>query len=95
MKSLENAENLFGHLNGSIVKRIKNYINNPNTDTWDDIFSLIINKNFTTIWEAVLDINPSFCKEGREYDSNDNIVSDWEEIPSHMEVLRAIREATN
>lgn len=95
MKTLKQAENLYGKLSDSIVDRILNYIENPNFDNWDDIQSLIINRNFTTIWQAVLELDPSFTTQGRSYDIDDNIIQEWEEIPEPFTVLRAIQNSIN
>lgn len=94
MKSLENAENLCGNLKKENQDRIKKFIVDPTYDTWDDIFSIIINKHFTTIWEAVLELKPSFPSKGRVYDEQDNILKEWSEIPTPLEVLQAIKNAT-
>jgi len=94
MKTLENAECLYGNLDKENQDRIKRFIENPTYDTWDDIFSIIINKRFTTIWGAVAEIKPSFTLEEGLHDEKDNILGEWREIPTPLEVLQAIKNAT-
>lgn len=94
MKTLENAECLYGNLNKENQGRIKRFIENPTYDTWDDIFSIIVNKRFTTIWGAVAEIKPSFALEENLRDGQDNLLAEWREIPTPLEVLQAIKNAT-
>lgn len=93
MKTLDNMKNMFGKVNQDIKNKVIDYVNNPTVDKWDDIAHIIIDTNFKTIWQAVLEINPSFTKSGRVYDENDNIIKEWPEIPSPFEVIRAIKES--
>lgn len=93
MKTLENAECLYGNLNKENQGRIKRFIENPTYDTWDDIFSIIVNKQFTTIWSAIIELKPSFPLEERVYDEQNNLLAEWREIPTPLEVLQAIKNA--
>lgn len=92
MKTLDNMKNMFGKMNQNIKNKVIDYVNNPTVDKWDDIAHIIIDTNFKTIWQAVLEINPNFTKNGRVYDENGNIIKEWSEIPSPFEVIRAIKE---
>jgi hypothetical protein len=92
---LENSTNIFGKLSPNIVMRIKEYIKNPTVDGWDDIQTIIIRgKDFFTIWQAVIQFDPTFPQTGRTTDEDENIIKEWERIPTEFEVLRAIQMAT-
>lgn len=95
MKSLNNAVNAFGDKIGKeYVDKIKTFCDNPTYDSWDDIKGIIIKSNFKSIWQAVIDIDSTFPRYGREIDDNNNIIKEWERIPTPMQVLRAIKECT-
>lgn len=94
MKTLEKTENLYGELRKESANRIKAYVTAPTTDKWDDISSVIVNSKMTTIWQAVLDIDSSFPKQGRVYNEKDEVIQEWKEIPTPLQVLSAIKEAT-
>lgn len=94
MKSLEKCENLFGKISPQIQKRIKNYIKKPTFDNWDDIQCIIIGSNMKTIWQAVIEIDPTFPRSGRRTDLDGNVIKEWECIPEPLIVLQAIKQAT-
>jgi len=95
MKILKNCENMFGKISPQIEKRIKNYINNPNCDNWDDIQGIIIKpESMTTIWQAMIKTDSTFPKSGRAEDFEGNVIKEWEQIPTPLELLRAIKEVT-
>lgn len=92
MKTLDNCTNMFGKISPAIQKRIKNYIKNPSTETWEDIFCIIINgEKLTTIWQAVLAEDPSFPRTGRSKDLKGNTIKDWPRIPDTFLLLKAIK----
>jgi hypothetical protein len=92
MKALENCCNLFGKLDSKIEKRIKNYLDDPTFDTWDDICGIIIDSHFNTIWNAIIKLDPTFPREGRTDNIEGNIIKEWERIPTPLQVLQAIKE---
>lgn len=96
MKTLENCENMFGKISPQYQRTIKNYITEPTFDNWDEIQCIIINPKgqMKTIWNAVIDIDPTFPRRGRAKDMDGNIIREWERIPEPFTVLQAIREAT-
>ena len=89
---LANCDNVFGKLPPAVVTKIKRYLDNPTTDGWSDISTIVIGgKDFTTIRDAVMVFDDTFPKTGLVTDSNNNVIKDWERIPSAFELLRAIQ----
>jgi predicted nucleotidyltransferase len=91
--ALDKARNMFGPLSPEIRKRILNFLQNPTTDSWDDIQSIIIS-GFGTIWQAMIQIDPSFPRSGRRTDQAGNVVQDWERIPTPEQVLLVLQKNT-
>lgn len=91
--ALDKARNMFGPLSPEIRKRILNFLQNPTTDSWDDIQSIIIS-GFGTIWQAMIQIDPSFPRSGRRTDQAGNVVQDWERIPTPEQVLQVLQKNT-
>lgn len=94
---LDNCNNLYGSLDKDLSSKIKNYISQPynTSDEWNDIAHIIIDAcdhTFTTIWQALIMLEPSFPQSGRSYDENGKIVKDWLRIPCGFDVARAIHE---
>lgn len=96
MRTLNRCENMFGKISPQIENRIKNYINNPTFDNWHDIQCIIVNPagKMTTIWNAVIEIDPTFPRRGRAEDYDGNVIREWERIPEPLLVLQAIRYVT-
>jgi hypothetical protein len=83
--ALEFTTNIFGKLKPEIKERLQKVIDTPTQETWDDTFSIILNtdKGITTLWQAVLKVDPSFCKsKGSE--------CKWDKIPSREVIIEAI-----
>lgn len=86
--ALEFATNLNGKLSAEIKARLQAVIDTPNQITWNDTFSLILNHRgrVSTLWQAVLAVNPSFtrrkcCEE------------EWQQIPTQETIIKAINHA--
>lgn len=89
---LRQAKNIFGGFNPDCRERIEEYVNNQNTETWDNCCHIIIGgKSFLTIWQAVCDLDPSFPRRGRSEDFNGKMADEWKQIPSIELFERAIR----
>lgn len=91
---LDECTNLFGSFKNrpDIKKRIKNYIDNPTVDNWEDIHSIIIDaQSFKTIWNAMIDYDPTFPRTGRCTDEKGNVLKEWSRIPTPFEVMKAIQ----
>lgn len=91
-KSLLEIENIFGVFPLESAKRIQAYIDNPTVERWDDISGIIITGGFTTVWQAILEQDPTFPRSGRTTDITGKVVSEWARIPEPLEVLRAIKK---
>lgn len=86
--ALEFASNINGKLSPEIKARLQAVIDQPNQLSWNDTFSFILNHRgkVSTLWQAVLAVNPSFtrskcCEE------------EWQQIPSQETIIKAINHA--
>ena len=101
---LNAASNMFGPLSGEVRERLMALINDPSEETWDDAYSIILNRDvWLTLWQAVIAVDPSFARSGPvtrwvEDDSglggHSEPVSGWSQIPSAETILQAISYAT-
>lgn len=90
--SLGLSSNMFGRLKEPIKNRIRNYLKNPTYIGWNDIHSILITPN-KTIWQAVIDIDPTFPRRGISTDAKGKVIREWERIPSALFVKKAIEKA--
>jgi hypothetical protein len=90
MKTLDNCSNFLGPIGEDIKQRIVTYFRKPTAENWDDIQSILISRG-TTIWQAVIGVDPSFPKTGRRYTPDGTLIREWEKVPSPQAVLMAIR----
>lgn len=90
--SIEFAFNMFGSLDWPLKSALYNYLEFPTEEHWNEIYSTIISPRgkMTTIWQAVLEIDPTFPKRA-SHDEHDNV--QWEKIPSPIVVRKAIQNA--
>lgn len=99
IEELDNCTNMFGKkINADTRARIMNFLDKPNTDTWDEIQSIIISWStgrVSTIWQFVLEVDPSFCWRGRAYNLKGDVIEDWERIPNVDVVRKALIYATH
>lgn len=93
-KTLGNLSDMFGSFSKNAALRIQSFLNEPNSDRWNDIAGLLINGR-DTVWQAILEIDSSFPRSGREYDEFNNLIKDWDRIPKPLEVQRAIKLKLN
>jgi hypothetical protein len=95
-QTLERCENMFGPISADITCQIKRYLHEPTVANWDDIYGIIINPKgmMTTIWQAVMAIDPDFPQVGPSEDLAGNRLSEWEYIPTPFQLLQAIKKAT-
>jgi hypothetical protein len=71
--------------------RIMRFLSSPSCDSWDNIAHLIITPDGTTIWQAISRLNPAFPAHGRSFDFEGKVVWEWEQIPTPIDVVRAIK----
>ena len=84
------CENVFGKVKPDIQKRLQAVMDNPTPETWDDAHSIIIGgRNFRTLWQAVLIIDPSFQRSA-PYDM-DTHTTKWRTVPSKETIRAAIK----
>lgn len=86
--ALNFATNIFGKLSPDVKKRLQDVIDNPNQETWDDAYCIIINASgrTTTLWQAVIAIDPDFVRRKP-------LDAPWPKIPSSETIVKAIRSA--
>jgi|MudIll2142460700_1097286.scaffolds.fasta_scaffold24166_7 hypothetical protein len=90
MKSKFKMFNMFGReQDAEQYARVDKFLADETEENWDDISSIIIDGD-KTLWQAVLLIDREFCRTGRRYDDNGDVVRKWEKVPSGFTVLRAI-----
>jgi hypothetical protein len=87
--ALEFATNMFGAIKPEIKKRLERVINKPNQKNWDDAHTIIINgsKGMTTLWQAVLKVDP-------QVPIRKKLDAPWDYIPSSQTIIQAIKNAT-
>lgn len=92
--ALSFATSMTGRIKPAMIRRVEKFLRNPNYDTWDDIFSIIIDGSgkTKTIWQAVLEIDPCFPRRGRTTDGAGNVVNEWAECPLPVTVVEAINK---
>jgi len=85
--ALEFGSNLFGKLKPDIKNRLQNVINFPSQKSWENTHTIILNKKrFTTLWQAVCKVDPTFQITRRSG-------KDWDRIPSKKILIKAINTA--
>lgn len=76
--------------------RLQSLIDSPSQATWEEAHSVILDRDsWTTLWQAILAIDPSFPRTGQTTDARGNVVAPWPRIPSPQLVVQAINYATH
>jgi hypothetical protein len=100
MRLLKNATNMFGApVDPGLQECVAAFMAAPSFETWDSIYSIILTaekrcgcrRGCTTIWQAVIAVDPSFPRSGR---SGRTPSERWSRHPDAMTVARAIKHAT-
>lgn len=95
-KELDLTRNLYGRLKAPARTRLRALIYQPTEETWDDAYGIIVGADgWTTLWQAVLAVDPTFPKVGPATDVRGRKVSRWERVPSQEVLLAALRYATH
>lgn len=86
--AIEFATNYIGFLPSYLKSALYNYLEFPNHDNWNDIYSYVISTGKTaTVWQAVIAVDSSFpttiSKDSEDY-------ARWDMIPSPETVSKAI-----
>lgn len=88
----DGCNNMFGPIDPNAKHRIRRFLIHPTSETWDRCYSLIIGGDgFTTFWQAVSAVNPSFPRSTRM--DPDTFKAVWEEIPDAFTAHRALKYA--
>ena len=76
------------------ANNIQEYLSNPTFDNWDKIIGYGIPNpdRFRTIWQAVIDIDSSFPRNGRSEDEKGRTTKEWTAKPSPATVIAAIEK---
>ena len=100
------ASNLFGALSGEIRALLVAAIDNPCEQTWDDAYTVILDReSFTTLWQAVLAVDPEFAtargpvtrwvEDSSPLGGHSEPVSGWSRTPGAEVIRQAIEYATH
>jgi len=93
---LEMARNVFGKLKAREKARLRAVLYQPNEETWSDAHGIIVGADrWTTLWQAVLAVDPTFPKTGPVTTSRGGTVKRWARIPSQQTLIAALRYATH
>ena len=99
METIDKCSNMFGSISNEYRNKIEQYINKENhtSDEWADLAGVIIdwNSDVSTVWQAVIALDPSFPRSGRVTTEKGKVIKDWEKIPSGFTVARAIHNHFN
>ena len=93
MSVLDRATNGLGHpLAPQARTALRNYLRAPSPTGWQAIHSLIIDRQGTTVWQAVLAVDPTFPAAGPSWNTAGR-VTDWSRVPDAVLLLRALHRA--
>lgn len=81
-----------GRMSNVLRRRLRALMVNPSQETWDDAHSIIVGPH-TTLWQAILVVDPTFPKTGAATDQVGNVVRPWPRVPAPDLVIRAIQFA--
>ena len=91
LKKYESCRNLFGELSMEIIDRLESFFKEPSPKTWDDTHCIIIGRDgFSTFWQCVIAVDPTFPKTGK---LNDDCTVTFERIPDLFTARRAVKYA--
>lgn len=95
-RELDMARNVFGKLRPDIKTRLRAVLYQPTEETWDNAHTIIVGADgWTTLWQAVLAVDPTFPRVGPSHDARGRVVERWRKIPSQETLIQALRYATH
>lgn len=83
---VDQCRNVFGTLSDDCRRRLEAVIDNPSQATWDAAYSIIIDGNFGTLWQAWCQIDVA-APRSKPHDA------EWPVIPDSFTIYRAIHHA--
>lgn len=90
------ARNALGSFTPECRDRLQAVIDSPNENTWDDAYSIILNSGeWTTLWQAVCAVDPTFPKRGKQTDVKGRVIQGWSRVPDRPTLRQAIAYATH
>lgn len=84
--SLNFVKNMLGTAKPDVQKRLQAVIDNPCSETWEDAYSIILcpKGRMTTLWNAVLEIDPEMPRRNR-------LDEPWPYVPTSETIKQAIK----
>jgi hypothetical protein len=83
-----------GPLSAVAKARIAALLEQPCDDTWGNAHGIVLFHE-TTLWQAIIAIDPTFPKHGRSSDGKGGKIGSWPRIPTRELTMKAIRFATH
>jgi hypothetical protein len=95
---LSKTANSYGPTSKSYVHpKLQAVLRNPTHDTWNDAHGVIVSPHGgmmgTTLWQAVMAVDPSFPRTGPVSDRSGKQIEGWKRIPDRVTIARALKHA--
>lgn len=93
MRDLDRGENMFGPLQDDIRARLFAVADNPNDETWNAAYSILVGKDDgwpITLWQALLKFTDFNLTTGPSHEIGKGRTSTWAEVPTREQILDAI-----
>lgn len=92
---LDQARNIFGPIAPDIRQRLLQVAFCPCEEHWDDASGIILN-GWTTLWQAVVAVDPTFPRTGPTSTLHGhNDISGWPRVPDRDLIIAAVRKAVH
>jgi hypothetical protein len=90
---MEYLTNMFGDISEDIKERLSSYLERPSYAGWEDIHGIIIMGGFKTVWQTILEVDPTFPRTGRHTNMQGKVLQDWDRIPDKKLLMNALKHA--